>query len=207
MAKIFDVAPQDRDVNIVYEGDSGHSGKGCAYRRRASWWLPRHLGRPVSVKNLGISGYQLSAMVSNYATRLGAAFKPGAVNIAMILGGANDIGGAGLSAIQTYALLASLVSAAKATGYTAVVGTLFPSSTFYSGKETIRTDYIAAIKANAAGADAIVDYTANPVIGTDAAATDTTLYWDNIHRTEVAHNISAQMDAAAIRPFLPYRRT
>lgn len=105
----------------------------------------------------------------------------------------------GDSAATAVSRLEAYCDARRAAGWKVVVCTLTPD-TQDAGGNTFRNAVNALIYAWSPGAhaDAIADFAADPTMGPDAAANDTTLYSDGIHPTLYGHSILANVAAKAI---------
>lgn len=146
-------------------------------------------GQAVGGSNLQRSGNDLAARFD-----ADAALRPAYVTI---LVGANDLGEVGLNWAQfttTQAYLDALfayVAKWKATGAKVALGTILPQcrpgnpNGINDRVNANRAVVNAAIRA-AAGAkiDAVIDYAADPDLGLDAAACNTTWYQDGLHPTD-----------------------
>lgn len=116
--------------------------------------------------------------------------------------GGNDIaanGGVAGYATTLYAAYSSYITAARAAGFTKIVlRTILPRA-----QGTQNNIELAAfnnlIRANSAGADAISDVAAHPIMG-NAANIGNLVYYqgDNVHPTSAGNELIAPIDAAAI---------
>jgi lysophospholipase L1-like esterase len=113
------------------------------------------------------------------------ALRPRAVSILI---GANDLGDQEwLDALFRY------TDSLRATGIKVAVGTVLPQylasnpafNTEFSRRRVIANNKIRA--AVGSRIDAVIDYAADPVIGQDAAAKDSSLFGDGTHPTELGH--------------------
>lgn len=109
----------------------------------------------------------------------GALFQPGQKNVVYMQCGTNNIAG-GQTAAQTYTALTSYITSAHAAGFTIIVATMF-SRENPTGLEASRVAYNALIRANTAGADAVVDFDST-ALGCNGCANNT-IYFnsDKIH--------------------------
>lgn len=158
-----------------------------------------------AIYNMGISSQLLTGgggMAANAATRefalVDLAF---AKRVLFIEIGINDIG-ANVTAATLYAALTTYITNARAAGFThIVVRTLLPCSQS-PGQITERNAYNALVRANSAGADAISDVAAHPIMGNVANIGDLSLYQDALHPTGYGNELIAPIDAAAINSVL-----
>ena len=165
--------------------------------RRARWW------------NLGIGGKTLAACYADRGTHEAVLLAPGKINLALIDAGINDLGfGSGGAALYADTAM-PYVAALKAMGYTVGLVTLLPqASTNYPRSadaiEVERLLYNAAARANAAGADLVIDRAAEAQMGSyPASCLDPALYSATVggaalHPTTVGYGHLAPVYAAAI---------
>lgn len=157
--------------------------------------------------NMALSNQRLVGdMATNAATREFAMVDLSfAKRVLMIEIGRNDIGAQGGTVgygATLYAAVTTYITNARAAGYThIVIRTLLPCT--QGAQATIETNsYNALVRANSAGADAISDAAAHPIMGNVANVTDLTLYQDALHPTGYGNELLAPTDAAAINSVL-----
>ncbi len=103
------------------------------------------------------------------------------------------------TATAAYSALSAYVATAHGTGWRIGCHTLLPSGQLgVLGSTAAWTAYNAAVLANTAGCDWIVDEQSDPTIGPISAASNTTYYTDSTHLTDAGQDIEAQLEAAAI---------
>jgi lysophospholipase L1-like esterase len=111
------------------------------------------------------------------------ALKPDVVTVFI---GANDL--LDYSGPQAYAdLLRSYVGAIKATGAKVVVATNLPQTNVnvdYASRFNRSRAELATILRSAPWVDGVIDFAADPVMGSDAAAGDKALFGDGVHPTD-----------------------
>ena len=173
------------------------------------------LARPARYWNLGVAGRTQAQCFATRAAREGALVEPGKLNLALVDAGINDLGagagGADLYAGRTRPYLAAL----RAMGFRVGLATLLPqtSGNYPTDNATIereRLAYNAAVRADAGGADFLVDRAADPVMGRypDSCA-DATLYSASVggaglHPTTLGYAHLAPVYAAAINAALAW---
>ena len=128
----------------------------------------------------------------------------GKTNIVLIEVATNDLGTLGTPAANLYnSLTVPYVSSAKAAGFYVVLVTVLPRSLNWSpAQEVQRLAYNNLVRQNAAGADAIDDWAADPVIGDGIDTVNSLYYADGLHPTELGQQRLAVIDAAALTPLL-----
>ena len=194
----FDILPQIRD-NIVFPGDSISFGVG-AYNQTLQQQMAPLLVKPCNVWNMSEGGRTLDDMTTNIAARLALTKRTGAKNICVVWGGTNNIKN-GETAAATYAKLLTLCALVRAAGYICIVLTADPRTDW--ALDAVRLAYNTLMRDNwATFADAIVDVGADPTTGPNAAASDTALFADGIHRTPLGYAYGAPAVASAVNSFL-----
>lgn len=182
----FGTAPE---YNVLLIGDSIIEGTGSRLLENMPRLLDAGLTKPRRLFSYGVHGERLSTADAGRTGRYGGTAVAGVPNVAFIQGGINDIG-AGTTGANLYANTTTpLVAYLQGLGYKVVVCTLLPRADgpWTGAMEAERDAYNAAVAGNAAAADAVLDLTANPTMGPDAAASDTTLYGDNLHPTSLGY--------------------
>lgn len=135
-------------------------------------------------------------MSLNAATRASANYQAGVdENWVVIWGGANDIAAYNETALDTYGYLTTTVAAWQAAGYKVAVLTLIPGNFFAGSELTERAAFNAAVLANTAGADVIVDVASDSRLST---ITSTYYAYDNDHLNNVGYAVIAELVQAAI---------
>lgn len=125
------------------------------------------------------------------------------IAIFTIYAATNELGQVGVSVSQFIATYTTYLTAVRAAGYSLIgVGTLLPST--ISGYN-IKRNAANAIMATWPGAgicDFLFDFAADPIMGPDAAASDTTYYIDGIHATTAGQAILKDIYKAAVEAYL-----
>ena len=125
-----------------------------------------------------------------------------------IFAGTNDLSlssGSDPTGASIYANIASYVAAAHVTGFKVVVGTMLPRNAWAPGsaQDIERLAFNTLVRANAAGADAIADYAADPTMGAQANTSNTAYYiTPGIHPTSLGYGFLAQIEAGAVNSLL-----
>lgn len=122
-------------------------------------------------------------MAENYSANIAPLFDAAKKNFLILEGATNDIA-IGTAPATVYSSITSYVSQAHATGYKIAVWTMLSRSGFDTQKNTLN----ALIKANAAGADAIVDFSGT-LLGCDGCFSNGTYFNpDGLHPTTFGVN-------------------
>lgn len=161
---------------------------------------PAQLQSKIAVKanNLGINGAQTTAILSaQVPLALGTT---GLTNIAIVIGGRNDIDNAGYSSATTQGKLTSIVTALHAAGFLVILGTIGPSTALVVSQGTFnanRASLNSWILGNGPAADLIID-PGNDLTISDVNNTD---YWqsDKIHMTALGYSFLARHAGAGIQ--------
>lgn len=149
-------------------------------------------------------GYTLASLIAQAASVDGAIPPDAAASrkfILTVLIGANDlegIGGVTYPTIASYCVaLAAYLDARRAAGFIVVICTILPrtlggfNASRNSVNDEIRLWLTNGLLAPGVHADAICDFAADPTMGPDAAASDTTYYSDGLHPTSAGQLILA----------------
>lgn len=143
--------------------------------------------------NTGVVGRKSADVLSNLTSEVLNNFIRGYKNIHSLLIGTNDIA-ASVSVSAIYANITSIISQVKATGFKSIVGTVL-YRTDIAGLNTTIDSLNALIRANTAGADAIVDFNANTNLQNP---NDTTWFQDKLHPTQAGQQSMATQFEAVI---------
>jgi lysophospholipase L1-like esterase len=148
------------------------------------------------IVNLGISGLTVEAIAGSEPNRAALQCRTsGGPSIYTILGGDNDWGSLLYATPQSvFANIASAVQTMKQAGCRVFVGTLISRSgngangaSFDSFKNSLNTLILGS--ARAIGADGVIDFGANPLLGADGAFSNATIY-----QADTTHpNIAGQL--------------
>lgn len=133
----------------------------------------------------------------------GSLVQPSETNILLIELGTNDLGTDQSSATDLYSTATAYIAWAKSAGFYVALITILPRSLAWTpAQETQRLSYNTLVRQNAAGADAIVDWAADPLMGDGVNPTTSPYYADGLHPTVLGQNELATLDAAALKPLL-----
>jgi hypothetical protein len=147
--------------------------------------------------NWGIPGLALQAMVGGEPNRVApeCTTTAGPV-VAIVFGGTNDLSSFTVVPTDVLASLASETQILKSSGCRVFVGTMLSrggaggTGTFDSLKDTY--DTLILSQAKLFGADGVIDFAANPLLGADGANANTTYFQtDNTHPTQTGQNLLA----------------
>lgn len=110
--------------------------------------------------------------------------------------GSNDMGihgGNAGFATTLYAALTSYIAERRAAGFTHIlVSTLLPAASTTSGQHNVEyLAYNALVRANAAGADGVLDLASHPVMGSFENAGNRLYYQDSLHPTGLGNSLVA----------------
>jgi lysophospholipase L1-like esterase len=182
---------------LVFEGDSITDPTQGVLAASKYYWVAQSAIAPfVQGANFAVSGSGIANM-NTRAPMVDSFFKtPHSVNVEFILIGANDAQDAG--AAQFVANLKAYCLARKAAtpGLKIVVATLLPQVT--AGFNAVRDAANALIKADPSFWDAIADFAADPTMGCDSCAANTTYFIDGEHPTPTGHAVLGPIARAAI---------
>lgn len=186
---------------IVQAGDSIGSGL-----TSGNWAAIDHLGfgSDVVVHNVSVPGKTMQTGYGMRETELFAFRSTSVPSILLIQQGTNDLYH-GTSASLTYqAILVPFVSSARAAGFYVVVNTLLPraDSGWTAAMEQQRILYNTLVRANTAGADAVNDIAADPLLGDGSNPATSDLYADALHLSQKGQERMATLDAAVLGSFL-----
>lgn len=161
----------------------------------------------VAFTKRAVGGSTMATMTAR-AAGTNAAQIAGMPNILTILIGTNDFGADGdtpatfLSQLETY--LDAAILAGWRTGTNKIVLSTLTPRTGPPGFPAWRATANAGISALiGVKADYLVDFTANPIMGPDAAAADTLLYSDGLHPTALGQTYLAQDYKTMLNALLP----
>jgi hypothetical protein len=162
----YKIAPQMRNDQIVFAGDSWLSANGGQFQSpngpfglSAEAQVTPLLNRPVTQINLALSGEKLATMLSEYSSLVAPLFDSSRRNNILIFdGGANDIFTAGHTTAQTFADLQSYCNAAIATGWQAY----YITSIAFPGGNTWDTSLNSLVRGGPLSCTALIDIGANP---------------------------------------------
>jgi lysophospholipase L1-like esterase len=199
----FGLTPQQRDT-IEVVGDSISEGYGS--RLNLSWprQMMKLLRHPYVMSNASLCGVTALDARPVFDT---AFFRRGFLNgggrrIVLLNLGSNDLAG-GAQAADIYKALAGMVAAAHGAGAKVILGTVLPRQGLqwfgasYGADEKQRLALNALIRANAAGADGVIDFASDPAMGAYRNLTNGRYYFDGTHPS-VSGDALLAADAAAV---------
>jgi lysophospholipase L1-like esterase len=186
---------------IVQSGDSIGAGFGAD-----DWAAIDHLSfaDSVAIHNVSVVGIAMQAGYGRRTTDLFLFENNRVPSVLVIQQGTNDLyyGTAGNTLYKS--VLGPFVSSAHAAGFYVVVETVLPraDSGWTPGMEQQRGLYNALIRTNAAGADAVNDVAADPLMGDGTNPAASIYYADGAHPTLAGQQHLAMLGAAVLAPFL-----
>jgi lysophospholipase L1-like esterase len=167
-----------------------------------------------SVANWGISGIRVQAMNASEKNR--AALYCGSdqgPSAAIVFAGTNDFLDPAQTAASVMANLGGEIQTLKTAGCRVFVGTMISrtgtdgaGATYDSAKDAY--DGLILTSAKAYGADAIIDFAANPLLGADGATSNTTYFQgDAIHPTQAGQQLLANAASNALNYYFGFNQT
>ena len=207
------ISPQVRDV-IAQQGDSITADTvGGAVNQQVSDYawavqMQQALNHPFAYYNLGHAGETAASMVAETTTWATATHQAGALNIATVFAGTNDLAAStSITPATIIGYIQSMCTTWQAAGAKCVVYTMLPRCAGFSGGqasatfETTRLAFNAALKA-ATFYDALVDVGGDPVIGSAANFCSVTYSADYIHPNVLASSFITADTVAALKPLI-----
>jgi hypothetical protein len=165
-----------------------------------------HLGfsTGVAVHNVSFNGMTQRAAYNQRETDLFPLVDPQAPSVLVIQEGTNDLVSGTKGSDLYNNVLRPFVASAQAAGFYVVVDTLLPREDFLwtAGEEQERLTYNQLVRANAAGADAINDFAADPLIGDGTHPATSAYYIDHLHPSVAGQQRLAVLDAGVLAPFV-----
>jgi lysophospholipase L1-like esterase len=190
--------------NIVFDGDSISAGVGASSGQHPDTQFVRALGRPVRLWNSAAGGRPVSDCLRQFAANVGPHIAPGArFNLIVFHAGDNDIA-QGRDAAVTYNAFTGYVAAAHRPGWKVVVSTELPRPGFPPAREAELDAYNRRLLANRAGADAVVDLSAD--LGLTDPQDRVASGWyapDRVHLNDAGYGVMTRRLVTAARPLLP----
>jgi hypothetical protein len=121
--------------------------------------------------------------------------------------GTNDFASTAAVAQTTFNNIAAEVKLLKRAGCTVFVGTMLDRAGTYEAKKDL-LDPIILQQSKAAGADGVIDFAANPLLGADGAATNTTYFQgDQTHPTQAGQQLLANIASNTLNYYFGYSLT
>jgi lysophospholipase L1-like esterase len=204
----LDFFPQVRG-RIIFDGDSITEGAFATnFENYPRIILREYLRYPCRIYNVGISGGNTTSQTSSQAqwlTQIYSATNP--FNLLVVFMGTNDLSGGDL-AVDVYARLKTYIQAAIAAGYSVIVGTCLPRSSFIStSKETERLAYNTLIRdqyITDLGCIGIIDFANERTMGSNTNVISTIYYADGTHPTPYGYSLLAIYAAEYINRVIEY---
>jgi lysophospholipase L1-like esterase len=114
--------------------------------------------------------------------------------------GTNDIANtSGLTASQLYGYLTTFCSNAHAVGWKVVVATVLPSSGYTTAQQSVWNTYNGLVRTNWSSiADGLADIQSSDVMGPFSATSNTSLYPDGVHPSDLGYTYLAPIFASAV---------
>jgi lysophospholipase L1-like esterase len=166
-----------------------------------------------TIANWGISGIRMQAMDASEKNR--AALYCGSdqgPSAAIVFAGTNDFLDAAQTATSVMANLSGEIQTLKTAGCRVFVGTML-SRTGNDGAgnsyDSAKNAYDALIltSAKSYGADAVIDFAANPLLGADGATSNTTYFQaDAIHPTQAGQQLLANAASNALNYYFGFNQ-
>ncbi len=119
--------------------------------------------------------------------------------VAILFAGTNDVDAFGISPEGALGNIAAWVSKIKAAGCRAFVGTMVSRQSPGGDANKDALDALILSQYKVIGADGVIDFAANPLLGADGASTNATYFYaDDIHPTAAGHVLLAQAASNAL---------
>ena len=174
------------NLNLVIAGDSIGVGSVSG----ADPWKDLALGGTYTVDNHSFHGAYLGQMAGPNESKVLKDYDPNSgTNWLVVQAGTNDLSQGG-TASGMYDGIEKLVQDGHALGFKVVIATVLPRNSavfaWSDANENARLAYNDMVRANPAGADAIADVAASPIMGGAGAPANAALYLDGLHPTASA---------------------
>jgi lysophospholipase L1-like esterase len=165
-----------------------------------------------TLTNWGVSGLPLRAIAASEPNRVAERCKsPNGIAVSLVMAGTNDFLSSTGTPTLAAAAMASEVQTLKKAGCRVFVGTMLSrggddgaGNTFDSAKDAY--DAILLSQAKTFGADGIIDFAANPLVGADGANTNATYFQgDNTHPTQTGQNLLAVAASNSLNYYFGYK--
>jgi len=187
-------------VNLVFDGDSISAGWGASHGHGLDTRVADALGADVRLQNVAVGGRPVSDCLRLYQQLVMPLFDATTTrNIIVFHAGDNDIA-QGRDAVQTYAAFTAYVAAARRQGWKVVVSTELRRPNFRPAQETELETYNSFLLRNEAGADAVVDFDADPRMTSIPARLDPALFsHDGVHPSDGGYGVLTRLLAPAVK--------
>jgi lysophospholipase L1-like esterase len=200
--------PTTHALNVTIGGDSIGMGFGSTDTFNALFYLRPQITQPATWWNFSVDGRTMATCYADIANNEALAYDStaGVKNVAIIEAGFNDLGAGAADPTTLYNGTATpYIAALKALGYKVGICTLWKTTTtaFSTGQDsTINANidtYNGLVRANAGGADFIIDQAADSVFGNyPTSQNDPTLFFDGLHPTSLGYQRVASLWAPKI---------
>ena len=182
---------------LVFEGDSITDPTNGVVAQSKYYALAQNAITPFPQgANDAVSGSGITTVASRSATVDGWFSQVSGTRVLMLLIGANDMGD-GVSTFVANVKAYCLARKAASPGLKIVLATVLPQTT--TGFNTFRDAVNVAFKADPPFYDVIADFAADPTMGCDACAANTTYFPDGEHPSIAGHAILGPIAQAAIQ--------
>lgn len=189
---------------LVQAGDSIGVGLGTD-----NWAAIEHLGLPPGIKihNVSVSGQWMLTGLGE-RDKLFRHRDPDHASVLLIQQGTNDLVGGNTADYLYENILRPFVAKAQAAGFYVAVDTILPRKddgwVADPEHERERLNYNKLVRANAVGADRVIDIASDPEIGDRIDPAMSTLFADRIHPNHQGQERLATIYAAPIKLMLRY---
>jgi lysophospholipase L1-like esterase len=204
IAASYGIPAVTKDAVVVMTGDSTTRGF-AATHSILQMLLSDAFGSRVKVCNNGVAGRTLATMVEGANITADLALGSGSSRkLYVIQGGINDLiadSSAGRGA-ALYALIQQYCAAIRGAGHKVVPVTMIANYSYsaVSPYETERQSFNALLRAGySTFADGLIDYAAEPIVGTRAASQDTAYWADATHPNDAGYAVKARIAASALQ--------
>ncbi len=192
-----------RSGPLVFDGDSIACGSGAPPGMTLADQVARDLGFRGPLRVVAAPGSPVSERERLFPTLVAPLFDAGARdNVIVFHAGDNDIA-MGAEADETYRCLTHYVGRARRQGWIVVLSTELPRFDFTPVQQRELLRFNAMMLDNAAGADGVIDFAADPIMGGIENRADPRYYIaDGIHPTGGGYAILAAATSRELRRHL-----
>jgi lysophospholipase L1-like esterase len=187
-------------VNLVFDGDSISAGWGASPGHGLDTLVAAALGAGVRSRNVAVGGRRASKCLKYYPRQIAPRFVAATPhNVIVFHAGDNDVA-RGSDGALAYAAVTAYVAMAHRDGWKVVVSVELPRPDFDRRKAAELADFNDRMRQNKAGADAVVDWNADPRMTNMSNRADPALFSrDGIHPSDGGYAVLAAMLAPAVR--------
>ena len=177
-----------------YSGVLAQVGDSIAAGYQASYAYVTRLGYGAGIaiaNQYAQTGHTVAQIPQDVPNGLASLYQSGKTCVAIFERGTNDIRVNGTTGAALYSMVSNYITQYKNQGFYVAVTTLLPFTDSMDNATTRQglADYNALVRANSGGADAIIDFAADPVMGAyPTSPNDTTLYVDKLHPTNLGQD-------------------